>query len=42
MPSIGHIIYIPAVLLIGLALGFRMGARAVRAELERREQERRR
>ncbi len=42
MPSIGHIIYIPGVLLIGLAIGFRMGARAVRAELERREQERRR
>lgn len=42
MPSIAHIIYIPGVLLIGIALGFRMGARAVRAELDRREQERRR
>jgi hypothetical protein len=42
MPSIGHMIYIPGVLLIGLAFGFRLGARAVRAELERREQERRR
>ena len=42
MPSIAHIIYIPGVLLIGFALGFRMGARAVRAELERRELERRR
>ncbi len=42
MPSIVHIIYIPGVLLIGFAFGFRMGARAVRAELMRREQERRR
>jgi hypothetical protein len=42
MPSISHIIYIPGILLIGFALGFRLGARAVRAELARREQERRR
>jgi len=42
MPDIAHIIYIPGVLLVGFALGFRMGARAVRAEVERREQERRR
>jgi len=42
MPSISHIIYIPGILLIGFALGFRMGARAVRAEFARREQERRR
>jgi uncharacterized membrane protein len=42
MPSIAHIIYIPGILLIGFALGFRMGARAVREELGRREEERRR
>jgi hypothetical protein len=30
-----HIIYIPGVLLIGLILGYTMGARAVRAELDR-------
>jgi hypothetical protein len=42
MPDIAHIIYIPGILLFGFALGFRMGARAVRAEVERREQERRR
>lgn len=35
MPSIEHIIYIPAVLLLGLTLGYVMGARAVRAELSR-------
>jgi len=42
MPSIEHIIYIPGMLLIGFAFGFRMGARAVRAELQRREHQRRR
>jgi uncharacterized membrane protein SpoIIM required for sporulation len=42
MPSISHIIYIPGILLIGFAFGFRLGARAVRAELERRDEERRR
>jgi proteasome assembly chaperone (PAC2) family protein len=30
-----HVIYIPGVLLIGLTLGYVLGARAVRAELER-------
>jgi hypothetical protein len=28
-----HIIYIPGVLLVGLAVGYMMGARAVRAEM---------
>lgn len=30
-----HIIYIPGVLLIGATLGYVLGARAVRAEMER-------
>jgi hypothetical protein len=30
-----HIIYIPGVLLVGLTLGYVLGARAVRAEVER-------
>jgi hypothetical protein len=38
---IEHIIYIPGILLIGLAIGFRLGARAARSELERRARERR-
>ena len=41
MPSIEHILYIPGILLVGLAIGFRLGARAARAELERRAKERR-
>ncbi|HEY8944635.1 MAG TPA: hypothetical protein VIM73_10255 [Polyangiaceae bacterium] len=30
-----HVIYIPGVLLVGLTLGYVLGARAVRAEVER-------
>jgi hypothetical protein len=41
MPDFGqmtpqHVIYIPSVLLLGLILGYILGARAVRAELEKR------
>lgn len=35
-----HIIYIPGLLLVGVAIGYVLGARAARAELERRKQER--
>ncbi len=35
MPTLEHIIYIPGVLLVGLVLGYTLGARAVRAEIER-------
>ena len=30
-----HIIYIPGVLLVGVTIGYLLGARAVRSELER-------
>jgi uncharacterized protein YneF (UPF0154 family) len=30
-----HVIFIPAVLLVGVVIGFNLGSRAVRAELER-------
>lgn len=36
MPTIEHILYIPGILLVGFALGFRLGARAARAELEKK------
>jgi hypothetical protein len=41
MPSFGemtaaHVIYIPVVLLVGLVMGYILGARAVRAELAER------
>jgi len=35
-PGPEHFIFIPGVLLIGIVIGYVMGARAVRAELERR------
>lgn len=42
MPNFGemtpqHVIYIPVVLLLGLVLGYIFGARAVRAELDKRK-----
>jgi len=39
--TIEHILYIPGVLLVGLALGFRLGAKAARRELDRRAKRRR-
>jgi hypothetical protein len=42
VPSFEHILYIPGILLLGIAIGFVMGARAARAELARRQKERRR
>jgi len=42
VPTIAHFIYIPGVLLIGIAIGFVLGARAARAELERRRKAQRR
>jgi hypothetical protein len=33
--TIEHVIFIPGVLLVGVMIGFTLGARAVRAELER-------
>jgi len=35
VPTAEHIIYIPGVLLVGIVIGYTLGARAVRAEIER-------
>jgi hypothetical protein len=35
VPTVEHIIYIPGVILVGIVIGYTMGARAVRAEVER-------
>jgi hypothetical protein len=32
---IAHVIYIPGVLLVGVVVGYMLGARAVRAEFEK-------
>ncbi|HEY8431383.1 MAG TPA: hypothetical protein VIL20_23545 [Sandaracinaceae bacterium] len=37
---IEHIIYIPGTLLVGVAIGYVLGARAARAELEQKRRER--
>jgi proteasome assembly chaperone (PAC2) family protein len=42
VPTIAHVLYIPGILLIGIAVGFVMGARAARAELARNAKTRRR
>jgi len=42
MPSATHVLYIPGVLLIGVVIGFLLGARAARAELERQKREKQR
>jgi hypothetical protein len=46
MPSASHFIFIPAVLLIGIVIGWILGSRAARdayvAELKRREERERR
>jgi hypothetical protein len=35
-PTPEHVIFIPGILLIGIVLGYVMGARAARAEIDRR------
>jgi hypothetical protein len=42
MPTIAHLIYIPGILLIGIAIGFVLGARAAREEIARQEKARKR
>ena len=42
MPTPEHVVFIPGVLLLGVFIGYTMGARAVRDEVRRqRERERR-
>ena len=42
MPTIAHILYIPGILLVGIAIGFVTGARAARNELARKQAARKR
>jgi len=42
VPTIAHVLYIPGILLIGIAIGFVLGARAARNELARANKTRRR
>ncbi len=36
LPSVEHVIFIPGVLLIGMVIGYILGARSARAELEKK------
>jgi hypothetical protein len=42
VPTIAHFLYIPGMLLIGISIGFVMGARAARNEIARTDKTRRR
>ena len=42
VPTIAHFLYIPGVLLVGISIGFVLGARAARTELERKRKAQRR
>jgi hypothetical protein len=42
VPTIAHFLYIPGMMLIGIAIGFVMGARAARNEIARTDKTRRR
>jgi hypothetical protein len=41
LPSVNHFLFIPGVLLVGFAFGYVSGARAGRAEEQRKQRERR-
>ncbi len=42
LPSIEHVIFIPGVFLLGLAVGYVTGGKAVREELRRKQEARKR
>ncbi len=42
MPTIAHFIYIPGIMLVGIAIGFVVGARAARNEIARASKTRKR
>ncbi len=41
-PTVEHIVFIPGVLLVGVFIGYMMGARAVRDEIRRKQEARKR
>jgi proteasome assembly chaperone (PAC2) family protein len=40
VPTFAHFLYIPGILLVGITIGYVLGAKAARAELERRRKAR--
>ncbi len=41
MPTVEHVLFIPGVLLVGVFVGYMLGARAVRDEVRRKREARR-
>jgi len=41
LPGANHLLFIPGILLVGITIGYVLGARAARAELQRLAKERR-
>ncbi len=41
IPTVEHVIFIPGTLLIGIFIGYMLGARAVREEIQRKQAARR-
>ncbi|MFO0674632.1 MAG: hypothetical protein U0235_34305 [Polyangiaceae bacterium] len=37
MPTSDHLLFIPGVLLVGIVLGYMLGVRAARADIEKRK-----
>lgn len=42
MPTAEHVVFIPAMFLLGMFVGYMMGARAVREEIRRKQEARKR
>jgi proteasome assembly chaperone (PAC2) family protein len=40
LPGANHLLFIPGILLVGLTIGYVLGARAARAELQRQAKQR--
>lgn len=42
MPTAEHVVFIPGVFLVGMFVGYMLGARAVRDEVRRKQEQRKR
>mgnify|MGYP001421976738 CR=1 FL=1 len=42
MPTVEHVVFIPGVFILGLFVGYMMGAKAVREEVRRKQEARKR
>jgi hypothetical protein len=42
MPTVEHVVFIPGVFIVGLFVGYMMGSKAVREEVRRKQEARKR